>query len=131
MLYAASERILMALARKYLRAPQPTTGAEIEAQPGELVLGTEAHKNVPIIMGSGSDSLEALVDGKFVVMRVPYPMGYHARGADGRIDDPRGGWKGRGLWSSYNSQAPWLVEGGKGQTSKVMKFQIRPTPLAK
>ena len=33
-------------------------------------------------------------------MRVPYPMGFHARGLDGRIDDPDAGWKGRGLWST-------------------------------
>ena len=82
-------------------------------------------------MGSGSDSLLPFVNGRFVVLRVPYPMGYHSRGGDGRIDDPKAGWKGKGLWSSYNSQAPWLGEGGKGQTSKVMKFQMRPDPLAK
>ena len=35
-----------------------------------------------------------------VMLRVPYPMGFYAKGLDGRIDDPNGGWKGRGLWSS-------------------------------
>jgi hypothetical protein len=32
-------------------------------------------KNTPIITGNSSDSLIALVNGKFVVMRVPYPLG--------------------------------------------------------
>src|SRR6185503_12817618 len=62
-------------------------------------------KNVPIINGSGSDSLSAIVSGKWVVMRVPYPMGFHSRGMDGRIDDPKAGWKGKGLWSTYAAQA--------------------------
>lgn len=88
-------------------------------------------KNVPLIMGTNSDSLLALMpDGKFVVIRVPYPLGFYSRGVDGRIDDPNTGWKGKGLWSSYASISPWHCEGGKGQTPKVVKFQIRPNPLA-
>lgn len=27
--------------------------------------------------------------GKFVVPRVPYPLGFYSRGLDGRIDDPK------------------------------------------
>ena len=50
---------------------------------------------------------EALVDGKFVTLRVPYPMGFHAKGLDGRIDDPNMGWKGRGIWSTYAGRAPY------------------------
>ena len=87
-------------------------------------------KNVPIATGNMSDSLEALVDGKFVTLRVPYPMGFHAKGMDGRIDDPNAGWKGRGIWSTYAGRAPFHIEGGKGTTSKVVKFQLRPDPLA-
>ena len=87
-------------------------------------------KNVPIATGNMSDSLEALVDGKFVTLRVPYPMGFHAKGLDGRIDDPNMGWKGRGVWSTYAGRAPYHIEGGKGTTSKVVKFQLRPDPLA-
>src|SRR6266705_3996779 len=52
-------------------------------------------KNVPMATGNMSDSIEALVDGTFVSLRVPYPMGFHAKGLDGRIDDHNGGWKGR------------------------------------
>src|SRR6266436_4048363 len=55
-------------------------------------------KDVPFATGNLSDSLEALVDGRFVTLRVPYPMGFFSKGMDGRIDDPNAGWKGRGLW---------------------------------
>jgi hypothetical protein len=87
-------------------------------------------KDVPFATGNMSDSLEGLVNGKFVSLRVPYPMGFHAKGLDGRIDDPKGGWKRKGLWSTYAGRAPYHIEGGKGTTSKVVKFQLRPDPLA-
>ena len=87
--------------------------------------------NTPIATGTFSDSLLALVKGGFVVLRVPYPMGFYARGLDGRIDDPKGGWKGRGLWATYSSMTPWHYEGGKGATSKAMHIQVRPDPLAR
>jgi len=88
-------------------------------------------RNVPLATGNLSDSLEALVDGKFVTLRVPYPMGFFAKGMDGRIDDPKAGWKGRGLWSAYAGRATHHMEGGKGTRPKVVKFQLRPDPLAK
>jgi len=65
------------------------------------------------------------------VMRVPYPIGYFAKGMDGRIDDASTGWKGKGLWSTYSDRAATHIEGGKGTTSKVVHFQLRPDPLAK
>jgi len=88
-------------------------------------------RNVPIATGSYSDALLALVNGKFVVLRVPYPMGFYHRGVEGRIDDAKGGWKGRGLWANYGSYNPWHYEGGKGSSSKAVHFQVRPNPLAK
>jgi hypothetical protein len=88
-------------------------------------------KDVPISTGNGNDALLALVDGKFVVLRVPYPMGFYAKGMDGRIDDPNGGWKGRSLWSTFGTRTPFHAEGGKGTTSKVVSFQLRPDPLAR
>jgi hypothetical protein len=88
-------------------------------------------KDVPMATGNMSDSIEALVDGKFVTLRIPYPMGFHAKGMDGRIDDPNAGWKGRGVWSTYAGRAPYHIEGGKGTTSKVVHFQVRPDPLAR
>jgi hypothetical protein len=87
--------------------------------------------NVPINTGNGSEGLLALKDGKWVVLRVPYPNGYYAKWMDGRIDDPNGGWKGKGLWSTTGTRAPFHMEGGRGTTSKVVKFQLRPTPLSK
>ncbi|MEA2989791.1 MAG: hypothetical protein QOG83_2502, partial [Alphaproteobacteria bacterium] len=88
-------------------------------------------KDVPIATGNNSDSLHVLLDGKFIQLRVPYPMGFFAKGADGRIDDPNAGWKGRGLWSTYGNRTPFHNEGGKGTKPKVVKFQVRPDPLAR
>jgi len=90
-----------------------------------------AGKNVPIATGNGNDALLALVNGKWVVLRVPYPMNFYAKGMDGRIDDPKAGWKGKGLWSTYATRAPFHAETGKGTSSKVVKFQLRPDPLAR
>lgn len=59
------------------------------------------------------------------------PMGFFAKWVDGRIDDPDAGWKGKGLFSTYATRTPFHVEGGKGTTSKVVKFQRRPDPLAR
>jgi hypothetical protein len=89
-------------------------------------------RNVPIMAGSTSDSLLALLPdtGRWVVLRVPYPMGFYSRGLDGRIDDPKGGWKGRGVWADYGTNLAFHIEGGKGTKSAVVKFQIRPDPLA-
>jgi hypothetical protein len=93
-----------------------------------LGLGT----NVPIAPGSGSDSLLALFPetGEWAVLRVPYPLGFFARGLDGRIDHPDAGWKGRGLWANYGSNLNWHIEGGQGRRSSVIHFQLRPDPLA-
>jgi hypothetical protein len=88
-------------------------------------------RNVPIATGTTSDSLLALVNGRWVVLRVPYPMGFFARGLDGRIDDPNGGWKGRAIYANYGPNAAWHIEGGLGTRSKVVRFQLRPDPLAR
>src|SRR5262249_8744968 len=55
----------------------------------------------------------------------------YAKWMDGRIDDPNGGWKGRGLWSTFGNRTPFHVEGGKGTTPKVVRFQLRRDPLAR
>ena len=88
-------------------------------------------KNVPIATGNANEALLALVDGKFVELRVPYPMGFYTKWMDGRIDDPSAGWKGKGLWATFSTRAPFHVEGGKGTTSKVLHVQLRPDPLAR
>jgi len=87
-------------------------------------------RNTPIITGNSSDSLIALVNGKWVVMRVPYPLGFFAKGMDGRIDDSKTGWKGKGVWTTWGTRTPFHSETGKGTDPKVVHFQIRPDPLA-
>ncbi len=87
--------------------------------------------NTPINTGNASEGLLALKDGKFIVLRVPYPTGFYAKWMDGRIDDPKAGWKGKGLWATVATRAPFHMETGKGTTSKVLHFQMRPDPLAK
>jgi hypothetical protein len=99
--------------------------------------------NTPFATGNQSDSLHALVDGRIVELRVPYPMGFYAKGIDGRIDDPAAGWKGRGLWATSGNRTPFHIEaidapapGAPGQTREnysaplVVHFQLRPSPLA-
>ena len=97
-------------------------------------------EDVPLAMGSASDSLLALVDGNAVQFRVPYPMGaYFARGVDGRIDDPNAGWKGKGVYSGSAQDTIWHAEDGMEyrdgnwvgtQRPQIVKFQVRPNPLA-
>ena len=87
--------------------------------------------NTPINTGNAAEGLLALKDGQFVTMRVPYPLGFYTKWMDGRIDDPNAGWKGRGVWTTISTRAPFHMETGRGTTSKVMKFQMRPGPLAK
>jgi len=94
---------------------------------GALGLG----ENVPINTGNASEGLLALKDGKWVVLRIPYPLGFYTKWMDGRIDDPNGGWKGRGLWATISTRTPFHMETGKGTTSKVYHVQLRPDPLAK
>ncbi|MBY0509032.1 MAG: carboxypeptidase-like regulatory domain-containing protein [Rhodospirillaceae bacterium] len=88
-------------------------------------------KDVPIVPGTNSDSLLAIdpATNKWTVLRVPYPLGFYTRGLDGRIDDPKAGWKGRGLWADYSpaQNAHLHTEGGH---TNMVKFQLRPDPLA-
>jgi hypothetical protein len=89
-------------------------------------------ENIPIVTGTSSDSLQAFnpTTKKWTIMRVPYPMGFFSRGMDGRIDNPNAGWKGRGIWATYGGDMTWHIEGGAGTKNKVLKFQLRPNPLA-
>jgi hypothetical protein len=87
-----------------------------------------AGENVPVAIGNASDSLLALIDNEVVSLRVPYPLGFHAKGLDGRIDDPNAGWKGRGLWSTSGNRTPFHMETGEGTRPKVYHFQLRETP---
>jgi len=88
-------------------------------------------RNVPWATGNANESLMALVDGQWLNFVVPYPLGFYAKWMDGRIDDPNGGWKGRGVWATYGTRTPFHLETGKGTRPKVVKFQLRPDPLAR
>ena len=105
------------------------------------ILGLGA--NVPFETGNQSDSLHALVGGRIIELRVPYPMGFFAKGLEGRIDDPNTGWKGRELWVTSGNRTPFHIEGidapapgAPGATPEtlssplVVEFQLRPDPLA-
>jgi streptogramin lyase len=87
-------------------------------------------ENVPISTANLQDGFVGFKDGQMILMRVPYPMGFYAKGLDGRIDDPNAGWKGRGLWSSSGDRTPWLNELGKGARPLAVHIQVRPDPLA-
>ena len=87
-------------------------------------------EDVPIATGNLFDGVHALVDGEFVTLRIPYPMGFYTKGFEGRIDDPAAGWKGRGLWVPEGDRTPWLKEDGTGSKPLVVHFQMRPDPLA-
>lgn len=84
--------------------------------------------NVPIATGNLFDGVHAWVDAGFVTLRIPYPLGFYAKGVDGRIDDPASGWKGRGLWITSGDRTPWHKEGGGKPL--IVHLQARPSPLA-
>jgi hypothetical protein len=88
-------------------------------------------ENIPMSTANLNDGFVALKDGKMVMLRIPYPLGFYAKGFDGRIDDPNAGWKGRGLWSTSGDRTPWLMEGGKGSKPRAVHIQMRPDPLAR
>jgi hypothetical protein len=88
-------------------------------------------EDVPMSTGNLNDGIIAFKDGQMIVLRVPYPLGFYAKGFDGRIDDPNAGWKGRGLWAANGDRTPWLIETGKGTRPFAAHFQFRPDPLAK
>ena len=87
-------------------------------------------ENIPISTANLNDGFVALKNGKMVMLRIPYPMGFYAKGLDARIDGPNAGWKGRGLWSTNGDRTPWLMETGKGSSPRAVHIQVRPDPLA-
>jgi len=87
-------------------------------------------EDVPMSTANLYDGVHALVDGDWVTMRIPYPLGFYSKGFDGRIDDPDAGWKGRGLWVSEGDRTPFWKVGGTDKPI-VVHFQVRPDPLAR
>ena len=47
--------------------------------------------DVPMSTGNLNDGIVAFANGRMIVLRVPYPIGFYAKGFDGRIDDPKSG----------------------------------------
>jgi hypothetical protein len=89
-------------------------------------------KNTHFFPAINSDSVLAMKDGtdKLLTFRIPYPMGFYTRGMDFRINDAKAGWKGKEMTSTYSSSTLWHQEGGEGENSKLVQFQLRPNPLA-
>ena len=86
-------------------------------------------EDVSIATGNQNDSMILYYQGKMMQLRVPYPLGFFAKGLDGRIDDAKAGWKGRGIWTTTGDRTPFHNEGGKGNRPRVVHFQMRKDPL--
>jgi hypothetical protein len=96
-------------------------------------------KDTVIVLDNQSDGMQAYRQetGEWVHLSVPYPMAFFTKGLDGRIDDPDGGWKARGLWATWGGRSPAHIEGlngtmgaGAAGTPFVVQIQLRPEPLA-
>jgi len=87
-------------------------------------------KDVVILNGTNSDSLQIFQPKtkKWTTLRVPYPLNAYQRGLDGRIDDPKAGWKGRGLW--FNDGLDPVIH-NEVQHGWLGHAQMRPGPLAR
>ena len=83
-------------------------------------------KNVPIATGNANESLLALVDGKFVNLRVPYPMGFYPKWMDGRIDDANAGWKGQGAMGDLQHQDALPHRGRQGDDEQGCEAAAAP-----
>jgi len=87
-------------------------------------------KDTVIFNGTESDSLIAFDPRteQFTVIRIPYPLNVYSRGMDGRIDDPKAGWKGRAVWFTNGSDP---IQHSEIPKSFAGKLQLRPDPLAR
>jgi hypothetical protein len=65
------------------------------------------------------------------IAALPYPLGFVTKNVDGRIDDPKAGWKGRAMWTTSGTRTNFHNEGGRDNKPKVYKLQLRPDPLAR
>ena len=121
----------------FYRYPGPSVEGETNSAEASYYTWVDQHntlglgEDVPVSTANLQDGFIAYAGGKMVMLRIPYPMGFYAKGLDGRIDDPNAGWKGRGLWSTNGDRTPWLMETGKGSRPRAVHIQVRPDPLAK
>ena len=135
--HAAEEQheAALAMSAKARAAHEETMGLSREIAALDLE-GNEKHEAYLAARAKADE-----IHGKVVELRVPYPMGFFAKGIDGRIDDPTAGWKGKGLWVTSGNRTPMHIEGidapsagapGKTLASPlVVRFQLRPDPLAR
>ena len=89
-------------------------------------------KDVPLATGNLSEGLLALVDGKFLTLRVPYPMGFFAKGHGRPHRQSEGRLEGQG--HLHDDRDPRAVPHGRRQGDDEQadsKFQMRPDPLSK
>ena len=121
----------------YYKYPGPSfEGFENGSAEGSYYTWVDHHntvglgENVPISTANLNDGFAALKEGQMIMLRIAYPLGFFAKGLDGRIYDPNAGWKGRGLWSTNGDRTPWLKEGGRGSKPRAVHIQVRPDPLA-
>ena len=127
----------------YQRKDDPTYGTSFYHANESYLAHMDFHNTLglgddaPIYGSVNTDAMEVLSPdtGGYVTLRVPYPLGFFPRSGNGRIDDPNGGWKGRGYWASFSTYATWHIEGGRGEGGpgvlpKAVKFQMRSDPLA-
>ena len=123
----------LSVSRAAVQGRRPTPAAPITPITSGSIATTRSGSgaNVPIAEANGSEALLALVNGKFVNIHIPYPMGFFSKNVDGRIDDPNAGWKGRGIWTTTGTRTVFHNEGGTASRPKVYKVQVRPDPLAR
>jgi hypothetical protein len=108
-----------------------TSGSPEQRPPGKANEFNEATDLWDIGPGAGGNAAgRTQWISHVVTLRIPYPLGFYAKGLDGRIDDAAAGWKGRGIWITSGDRTPWHKEGGKGTKPMVVHFQVRPSPLA-
>jgi hypothetical protein len=86
-------------------------------------------KDTVIVTGTTSDAMLIFDPRKesWSVFHMPYPIPFYTRGLDGRIDDAKTGWKGRGIWATYSSYMPKFTE---NRSATINHIQYRPNPLA-
>ena len=89
-------------------------------------------KNVPIATGNLNDALLALVDGKFVdpARALSDRLFHQMDGRAHRRSRTPAGKAGR-CGRPIRTRTMFHLEGGKGTRPKVVRFQLRPDPLAR